>query len=81
VNESDTLYSHRGHALRLIFPNIDMTEPFYSRLDPRVGNLRHSQADIGKARGLLGYAPTHRLADGVAEAMPWYVASMGAAGK
>jgi UDP-N-acetylglucosamine 4-epimerase len=43
--------------------------------------VRHSQADIGKARQLLGYAPTHRLADGVGEAMPWYVASMGDAGK
>ncbi len=41
--------------------------------DFRAGDVRHSQADIGKAQRLLGYAPTHRLADGIRAAMPWYV--------
>ena len=41
--------------------------------DFRAGDVRHSLADIGKAQGLLGYAPSQRLADGVAVAMPWYV--------
>ncbi|MDB4342048.1 NAD-dependent epimerase/dehydratase family protein [bacterium] len=40
--------------------------------DFRDGDVRHSQADIGKAQRLLGYAPTHRLAEGVAQVMPWY---------
>lgn len=40
----------------------------------RSGDVRHSQADISKARRLLGYSPTHRIADGVREAIPWYVA-------
>ena len=40
--------------------------------DFRAGDVRHSQADIGKARRLLGYAPSHRLAEGIAQAMPWY---------
>ncbi|HRF72966.1 MAG TPA: SDR family oxidoreductase [Accumulibacter sp.] len=39
----------------------------------RVGDVRHSQADIGKARRLLGYRPSHRLEEGVRAAMPWYV--------
>ncbi|ATD66162.1 Vi polysaccharide biosynthesis UDP-N-acetylglucosaminuronic acid C-4 epimerase TviC [Luteimonas chenhongjianii] len=39
----------------------------------RAGDVRHSQADTGKAQRLLGYAPTHRLAAGIGEAMPWYV--------
>ncbi len=47
------------------------TQPIYR--DFRVGDVRHSQADIGKAQRLLGYAPTHRLAEGVAQVMPWYV--------
>ena len=47
--------------------------------DFRPGDVRHSQADIGKARRLLGYAPTHRLADGIQAAMPWYLAHFGAA--
>jgi UDP-N-acetylglucosamine 4-epimerase len=42
--------------------------------DFRTGDVRHSQADIAKAQRLLGYAPTHRLAEGLAEAMPWYLA-------
>ncbi|MDO9149540.1 MAG: hypothetical protein Q7U52_18115 [Hydrogenophaga sp.] len=37
------------------------------------GDVRHSLADVGKARSLLGYEPSHRLANGVGEAMPWYV--------
>ena len=43
--------------------------------DFRPGDVRHSQADIGKARRLLGYAPTHRLVDGIHAAMPWYLAA------
>ena len=50
-------------------------QPIYR--DFRAGDVRHSQADIGKGRRLLGYAPTHRLADGVIEAMPWYVRLLG----
>jgi UDP-N-acetylglucosamine 4-epimerase len=41
--------------------------------DFRAGDVRHSQADVSKAQNLLGYAPTHSLAAGVGEAMPWYV--------
>ncbi len=40
--------------------------------DFRAGDVRHSKADIAKARSLLGYAPSHTLAQGVQEAMPWY---------
>ena len=42
--------------------------------DFRAGDVRHSLADIGKAQRLLGYAPSHRLAAGVVQAMPWYIA-------
>ncbi|MCB1759291.1 MAG: SDR family oxidoreductase [Gammaproteobacteria bacterium] len=45
--------------------------------DFRPGDVRHSQADIGKARRLLGYAPSHRIDQGLDEAMEWYVASLG----
>lgn len=41
--------------------------------DFRAGDVRHSQADVGKAVSLLGYAPTHRIGDGLHEAMGWYV--------
>ena len=41
--------------------------------DFRPGDVRHSQADVSKARNLLGYAPTHRIEQGIQAAMPWYV--------
>lgn len=47
------------------------TQPTYR--DFRAGDVRHSQADVSKAVRLLGYQPTHRLAQGVEVAMPWYV--------
>lgn len=41
--------------------------------DFRSGDVRHSQADVTKAKNLLGYAPSHRIFDGIEEAMPWYI--------
>lgn len=41
--------------------------------DFRAGDVRHSQADVGKARRLLGYEPTHTLKQGLDEALSWYV--------
>jgi UDP-N-acetylglucosamine 4-epimerase len=41
--------------------------------DFRAGDVRHSQADIGKAQRLLGYDPTHKIDQGVKDALGWYV--------
>ncbi len=41
--------------------------------DFRPGDVRHSQADIGKAASKLGYAPEYRIREGLAKAMPWYL--------
>jgi nucleoside-diphosphate-sugar epimerase len=38
----------------------------------RPGDVRHSQADIGKARRALGFAPAVALADGLRAAIGWY---------
>ena len=46
----------------------------------RAGDVRHSQADIGKAERLLGYAPTHDLRAGLQAALPWYLARYAPAG-
>ena len=42
--------------------------------DFRAGDIRHSQADTAKARGLLGYEPSHTLAQGLNVCVPWYAA-------
>jgi len=46
-------------------------KPVYT--DPRMGDIRHSYADISKARRVLGYDPTVSLRDGLAELVEWYL--------
>lgn len=46
--------------------------------DFRPGDVRNSLADIGKAQRLLGYEPTHRIADGLREALDWYAEKLSA---
>lgn len=61
-----------------------MLAPRYARLggfkptyrDFRAGDVRHSLADISKARRLLGYEPTHTIGDGLSQAMGWYLAHL-----
>lgn len=43
----------------------------------RAGDVRHSQADVTKAKTLLGYSPEFVIKDGIAKAMPWYVKFLG----
>lgn len=38
----------------------------------RKGDIPHSLASVEKAKELLGYEPTHRIEDGVKEAIEWY---------
>ncbi|AEC20678.1 capsular polysaccharide biosynthesis protein [Pusillimonas sp. T7-7] len=45
-------------------------QPVYA--DFRAGDVRHSQADISKARQLLGYEPMHTIVQGLEVSMPWY---------
>jgi UDP-N-acetylglucosamine 4-epimerase len=42
--------------------------------DFRAGDVRHSQADVSKARDYLGYSPEYRILEGISKAMPWYKA-------
>lgn len=44
--------------------------------DFRAGDVRHSQADVSKAVVKLGYSPEYRINEGIAKAMPWYVANI-----
>lgn len=41
--------------------------------DFRPGDVRHSQAEIRKAKIKLGYKPEFNLVQGVEKAMPWYI--------
>ncbi|OLQ89979.1 Vi polysaccharide biosynthesis protein VipB/TviC [Vibrio ponticus] len=46
------------------------SEPAYREF--RAGDVRHSQADISKAKSKLGYEPKYDISAGIAESMPWY---------
>jgi UDP-N-acetylglucosamine/UDP-N-acetylgalactosamine 4-epimerase len=69
----ETLRSHLAPR----FPHVSGCSAAYR--DFRAGDVRHSLADISRARGQLGYAPTHRIGQGLVEAMDWYVAHLGVA--
>ena len=53
------------------YPHLSGVKPTYR--DFRPGDVRHSLADISKAQQSLGYAPTHRLREGLSEAVKWYI--------
>jgi UDP-glucose 4-epimerase len=48
--------------------------PIYS--DPRAGDVRDSQADIGKAGRVLGYAPLVSFDEGLRRTVAWHRESM-----
>jgi len=47
--------------------------------EPRRGDVRFSQADISKAKKLLGFRPTHRVLEGLEKTVDWYAANLLAA--
>jgi UDP-N-acetylglucosamine 4-epimerase len=53
------------------YPNLRDRRPVYR--EPRLGDIAHSEADISRARRLLGYKPTHRVEQGLDEALGWYI--------
>lgn len=55
----------------------DNVRPVHRQFRP--GDIRHSLADISKARDLLGYRPTHTIAEGLAAAAAWYAGNIGGA--
>jgi UDP-N-acetylglucosamine 4-epimerase len=53
---------------------LERKAPIY--VDFRVGDVKHSQADIGKAQTLLKYQPKYMISEGMDETMDWYVKSI-----
>ena len=65
----------------LLRDGLAATRPELADLKPvhrdfRAGDVLHSQADVSKAKKLLGYVPTHMIEEGLAEALEWYVGSL-----
>ncbi|MET3118398.1 UDP-N-acetylglucosamine 4-epimerase [Undibacterium sp. GrIS 1.8] len=64
------LYHMMRDLLLDSFPHVQSHQPKYEAF--RDGDIRHSQADISKAKTLLNFAPTHSVDKGLREAMDWY---------
>ena len=71
----NTLFETLRELVREQRSDLTIPAPVYEAF--RAGDIRHSQADIGKARRLLGYDPTYDVRTGLREALPWYEARFG----
>ncbi len=65
------LYEQLQLNLVPIYAHLKQAKPVYR--DFRGGDVRHSLADITKAKTLLDYQPKHHVGDGLKLAMAWYV--------
>lgn len=70
-----------SELFRLIRAEVEKLNPSNATAEPlyrefRSGDIRHSLADVSKARRLLGYAPSHSVMDGLREAAGWYAARL-----
>jgi UDP-N-acetylglucosamine/UDP-N-acetylgalactosamine 4-epimerase len=70
ISLSQLYYSIRS-LLSQVDDRIADVEPVYAPF--REGDVRHSQADISRARELLGYNPTHSVEDGLALTCDWFL--------
>lgn len=67
------LFKTLQDGLRKLKPNLPEQKPHHG--PERAGDVRHSHANIDKAKRLLGYAPAIRVGEGLDRAMAWYVAN------
>lgn len=63
--------------MKYLKENLSIHDPEIAKIEAihgpnRVGDIPHSLASIEKARTLMGYEPTHKIADGLKEATEWY---------
>jgi len=67
----NNLYEAIKNGIEENLPELTIKEPIYR--DFRVGDIRHSNANIDKMKELLGYEPTHTLEQGLKESINWYI--------
>jgi UDP-N-acetylglucosamine 4-epimerase len=67
------LFETLARGLRPASASGELPKPVYD--DFRAADVRHSLADISKARRLLGYEPTWRIGDGLKLTMEYYSAA------
>ena len=58
-------------SLSVHIPEIEGILPEYGPF--RKGDVRHSLADVGRAKELLGYMPGYSIENGITETIDWYI--------
>lgn len=71
-------YGGREYLIDIYY---DLTKALGKNIEPifgpdRKGDIKHSNADISKAKRLLGYDPQYDFARGLNEAIEWYKANL-----
>ena len=67
------LFAFIRHGLAAHRPGIGNARASHGPFRP--GDVRHSQADIGKISDRLGYRPTHSVREGLDAALEWYASA------
>jgi len=70
-NTLNELYTLINKELNTHIDSFTEKEAIYR--DFRAGDIRHSNANISKAQGFVGYSPTHDIYQGMEEAIEWYI--------
>ena len=52
------------------YPHLKGFKPLYQQF--RAGDIKHSWADISKAKNLLKYSPSHSISAGIEQTLAWY---------
>ncbi len=68
------LYQHIKNRVTVSNETAETAKPQYR--DFRAGDVRHSLADISKAKDLLGYEPEFSVLNGLDKATEWYIESL-----
>jgi len=67
----NNLFEAIKNGLESNVKNLSVPKPIYR--DFRAGDIRHSNANIDKAKNIIDYNPTHTLEEGLVESIEWYV--------
>ncbi len=70
-NTLNELYTLINKELDTHIDSFSQKEAIYR--DFRAGDIRHSNADITKAKNFVGYVPSHDIYQGMGKAIAWYI--------
>ena len=65
------LFIHIRDRVTPAHPDAEKAEPTYREF--RAGDVRHSLADISKAKDMIGYSPEYSISKGLDNAAQWYI--------